>query len=496
MRDVLINTMEMVEAERLTMSKGVVGLELMENAGRGVAAAAMAARRPGAALVLCGPCNNGGVGFVAGRHLMAGGWRVEVALLGSRDALKGDAAVMAARWPGRVADLNPEAVGVQDVIIDALFGTGLGRPLTGVVAAVAKRVNTAAAYKVAVDIPSGIDSDSGAVQGTAVAADLTVTFFAKKPGHVLYPGRAYCGEVRVADIGIEDNVLTVIRPRLYENGPRRWLSSWPWPDPRGHKYHRGHAVVVSGPLSCTGAASLAARSALRVGAGLVTVACPEDALPALAAKLDAVMTAPFSDLKAFRRFIGDARRNAVLLGPGNGVTKATRARVLATLDEAKRTVVDADALTVFAGEPETLFKAIGEEVVLTPHEGEFARLFPDLSERVSTLSKVERARQAAERAGAVVVLKGPDTVVAAPDGNAVVNTNAPPTLATAGAGDVLSGLIVGLLAQGMPAFAAACAATWLHGAAAAKFGPGLTADDLPGLLPAVLADLAARSGHT
>ncbi len=497
MRDVLLSAKEMFEAEQLAMSHGIAGLELMEAAGGGVADAVMAARRPGAALVLCGPGNNGGDGFVAARRLMAAGWRVDVALLGSRDALKGDAAVMAARWPGQVAELTPGVIADQDVIIDALFGTGLGRSLEGVAAAVVERLNAAPAFTVAVDIPSGIDSDSGAVQGTAVAADLTVTFFARKPGHVLYPGRVHCGEVRVVDIGIKEDMLTIIRPRLHENHPGRWLPSWPRPDPMGHKYRRGHAVVASGSLSCTGAAALAARAALRVGAGLVTVACPNDALPALAAKLDAVMTAPCGDLKAFRRFIGDARRNAVLLGPGNGVTKATRARVLATLDEAKRTVLDADALSVFAGDPHELFQAIGEEeVVLTPHEGEFARLFPDLSDRVSTASKAARAIHAAERAGAVVVLKGPDTVAAAPDGSAVINTNAPPSLATAGAGDVLSGLIVGLLAQGMPAFAAACGAVWLHGAAAARFGPGLTADDLPGLLPAVLADLAARSGHT
>jgi NAD(P)H-hydrate epimerase len=463
LRDVLLSAKEMFKAEQLAMSHGIAGLELMEAAGRAVADAVMAARQPGAALVLCGPGNNGGDGFVAARRLMAAGWRVDLALLGARDALKGDAAVMAARWLGQVAELTPGVIADQDVIIDALFGTGLGRPLDGVAAAVAERVNAAAAYKVAVDIPSGIDSDSGAV----------------------------------ADIGIAEDVLTIIRPRLHENHPGRWLRSWPWPEPMGHKYRRGHAVVVSGPLSCTGAAALAARSALRVGAGLVTVACTNDALPALAAKLDAVMTAPFGDLKAFRRFIGDARRNAVLLGPGNGVTKATRARVLATLDEAKRTVLDADALTVFAGDPQALFKAIGEEeVAITPHEGEFARLFPDLSDRISTASKAVRAIHAAERAGAVVVLKGPDTVVAAPDGSAVINTNAPATLATAGAGDVLSGLIVGLLAQGMPAFDAACGAAWLHGAAAAKFGPGLTADDLPGLVPAVLADLAALKGRT
>lgn len=488
----LLTVQQMAAADRQAIASGIPGTQLMETAGRGVADAVMAARpNPGRCLVLAGPGNNGGDGFVAARHLADAGWDVTVALMGSRDALKGDAAWAASGWAGGMADFRPETVSDQDVIIDAVFGAGLARPVDGIVAEVLARALAAPAFKVAVDIPSGIDGNTGALRGTAFQADITVTFAARKIGHVLYPGRGHCGPVTVVDIGISDDVIAGLGVKAFVNTPGLWRAAWPRLAATGHKYSRGHGVVVSGPLASTGAAALAGRAALRAGAGLVTVACPLDALPALAAKLDAVMTAPFADNQAFTDFISDRRRNAVLVGPGNGVTPDTRGRVLAALALDKRVVLDADALTVFGGNVDELAQAIRADTVITPHEGEFSRLFPELAQDKGRSSKLERARRAAEILGAVVVLKGADTVIAAPDGRAAINTNAPPWLATAGAGDVLAGFILGLLAQGMPGFEAAAAAVWLHGQAAVAFGPGLIAGDLAGRLPGVLRGLAA-----
>lgn len=485
--ELLLTVEQMAAADRQAIAAGTPGIQLMDAAGRGVAGAVMAARpTPGRCLVLAGPGNNGGDGFVAARYLQNEGWDVTVALLGSREALKGDAAWASSGWTGPMAAFRPEVISDQDVIIDAVFGIGLARPVDGLAADVLVRASAAPAYKVAVDIPSGVDGNTGAVWGTAFQADLTVTFAAQKIGHALYPGRGYCGEVSVVDIGIPDDVISGLGVKTYLNTPALWRAAWPRPAATGHKYGRGHGVVVSGPLASTGAAALGGRAALRAGAGLVTVACPTAALPALAAKLNAVMTAPFADTGEFVAFIRDPHRNAVLVGPGNGVTPETRERVLATLALNKRVVLDADALTVFAGQADALAQAIRGEVVITPHEGEFARLFPDLAQGKVAATKLERARRAAERLGAVVVLKGADTVIAAPDGRAAINVNAPPWLATAGAGDVLGGFILGHLAQGMPVFEAAAAAVWLHGEAASRFGLGLIAEDLAETLPEVL----------
>jgi len=320
--------------------------------------------------------------------------------------------------------------------------------------------------------------DTGEALG-AVAAALTVTFFRKKPGHLLLPGRVLCGEVVVADIGIPPSVLAQIVPDTFENDPGLWLAALPWPQEGGNKYTRGHALI-SGGYPMTGAARMAARAAARAGAGLTTIAVSEIALPIYAAALISIMVHPLAAPEDFDRLLADRRFSALLIGPGAGAGEETRARVLAMLGTGRPTLLDADALTAFADEPTALDRAIIGPCVLTPHDGEFRRLFDP------TGDKLTRARAAARRSGAVVVLKGSDTVITAPDGRAVVNANAPPTLATAGAGDVLSGILLGLLAQGMEPFLAAAAAAWLHGAAAAAFGPGLIAEDLPDLLPGVL----------
>ncbi|MEO8420813.1 MAG: NAD(P)H-hydrate dehydratase [Hyphomicrobium sp.] len=485
----------MGRADALAVAAGLPSLILMENAGRAVAATADAMSTPSARVaILCGPGNNGGDGFVAARYLREAGFDVQLSLLGPPDALKGDAAAMAQRWGPAIAPLHPQSVERADLIIDALFGAGLARPITGVAADAITAVNASGVPVLAVDVPSGLDGTTGAALGPVVQALRTITFFRRKPGHLLMPGRALCGEVTVADIGIPSGVLADIGANTWSNAPGLWRAHLPWPKRDGHKYTRGHAVVVSGPPAHTGAARLGARGALRIGAGLVTVASPADAIAINAAHLTAIMLLPFDGAEGIADILADKRKNAVLLGPALGVGAPTQQLVHAALASGAATVLDADAITSFAGAPSELFVAIAgrdpRPVVLTPHEGEFHRLFPDAGEG----SKLERARAAAHRSGAIVVLKGSDTVIAAPDGRAAINDNAPPYLATAGAGDVLGGFIAGLLAQGMPAFEAACAGVWLHGAAAAAFGPGLIAEDLSEQLPQVLRALAPLGG--
>lgn len=503
MIELLTNT-EMGEADRLTIAGGVAGIELMEQAGRAVAAAVLARHRLASrVVVVAGPGNNGGDGFVAARILADRGYRVQVLLVGEASRLKGDAALAARRWSGPLAAAQADGLdhlqilsdGAIDVVIDALFGAGLDRPVEGLPRAMIESMNAQAAPVVAVDLPSGINGTSGAVMGIAVKAAQTVTFFRKKPGHLLLPGRLHCGATSVADIGIPAEVLVQIAPKTCENVPALWRRQFPVPREAGHKYDRGHAVMVSGPSWSTGAARLAARGALRAGAGLVTIASPREALAVNAAASLAVMVRPADGAAELAKFLADRRLNALAIGPGVGVGAATCERVLAALSGERAVVLDADAITSFAENPQRLAEALrarrDRATVLTPHEGEFARYFGALDGRTKVGSKLDRARLAAQLTGAIVLLKGADTVVAAADGRAAIAANAPAFLATAGAGDVLTGMIAGLLAQGMPAFAAAAAAVWLHGEAANRAGPGLISEDLPEMLPRVFRALFA-----
>jgi ADP-dependent NAD(P)H-hydrate dehydratase / NAD(P)H-hydrate epimerase len=485
----LLTTAEMREADRRTISGGVPGATLMENAGRAVAALVATRHPPGSRIaVVAGPGNNGGDGFVAARMLAERGHRVRVLLVGGRDRLRGDAALAAERWQGPTEAAEPAALLPADAVIDALFGAGLDRPAEGGPRAMIEAMNGGARVY-AVDLPSGINGTTGAVMGVAVNAAETVTFFRRKIGHLLLPGRLHCGTVHVADIGIPAGVLTQIAPRTFVNAPALWADVFPAPRPGGHKYARGHAVVVSGTISSTGAGRLAARGALRAGAGLVTIASPRSALTVNAATNLAVMVRPVDGARELGESLADARRNVVVLGPGGGVGRQMRDLVLAALAGTRAVVLDADALTSFADEPQPLIEAIKgrgrSATLLTPHEGEFYRLFKILDQVHEAPSKLERARRAADVTGAVVLLKGSDTVVAAPDGRAAISENAPPWLATAGSGDVLAGFAAGLLAQGMPGFEAAAAAVWLHGEAGTEAGPGLIAEELPEALPKV-----------
>jgi ADP-dependent NAD(P)H-hydrate dehydratase / NAD(P)H-hydrate epimerase len=489
----LLTNAEMAEADRLTIASGIAGIDLMEKAGRAVADAACGRHPAGSRImVVAGPGNNGGDGFVAARLLAQKNYRVRLLLLGDPGRLRGDAKLAASRWRGDVEAASGDRLGERfgaDLIIDALFGAGLDRPVEGAAQALIDAMNASGAPVLAVDLPSGINGTTGAVMGAAVKASATVTFFRHKLGHLLMPGRLHCGPTEVADIGIRPDTLREVRPRTMVNEPAIWRAHFPLPRIDGHKYRRGHAVVVSGGAVTTGAARLAARAALRAGAGLVTIAAPHAAFAIQAAANTAVMVRPVDGAGELADFLADRRFNAVVLGPGGGIGGALRAQVLAALAGPRAVVLDADALTSFADEPETLFGPIrarsGHLTVLTPHEGEFARLFGAALPTDENSSKLERAVAAARVSGATVVLKGPDTVIAAPDGRAAINANAPPWLATAGTGDVLAGFIAGLLAQGMPGFEGASAAVWLHGEAAIAAGPAMISEDLSDRLPTV-----------
>ena len=469
----ILTVAEMTAADQAAIAAGTPGVELMERAGQAVADAVIQRFRPQETLVLCGPGNNGGDGYVVARLLKQRGWPVELRALG--EPATADARVMASRWDGPTAPLD----GTFDapLVIDALFGAGLSRPLDGAAAQAATLMAARPETVVAIDTPSGVPGDTGQPLGPAACAALTVTFHARKPGHVLEPGRRLCGEVLVADIGLGETPS-----KLVENGPELWLPNFPWPTAASHKHARGRLMVISGDAWSTGAARLAARAGLRIGAGLVTIYAAQEALAANAAHLEAVMLKPF-DTDAELEQAADAA-DAAVIGPAAGVTETTLLNVLALARTGAALVIDADAITVFRDDPEELFSVLDRDDILTPHPGEFERLFPGVLKGAP--ERIAAARRAAEKAGAVILLKGPDTVIASPDGRTAVNVNGSPWLATAGSGDVLAGYIAGLVSQGMDSFEAACAGAWIHAEAAELHGPGLISEDLPGLTPAVL----------
>jgi hydroxyethylthiazole kinase-like uncharacterized protein yjeF len=473
----ILTVAQTAAADAAAISAGTPGVVLMERAGAAVAAAVAEHFDPQPVVVLCGPGNNGGDGYVAARLLQERGWPVE--LLAIAEPTTHDAKAARALWTGSVGRLASGAL-PAGIYVDALFGAGLSRPLDGAAAAAAQALAATPEQVVAVDTPSGVAGDTGKPLGPSVCAGLTVTFHAKKPAHVLEPGRSLCGEVLVADIG-----LGATTSQLFENGPELWGARFPWPGVDAHKHARGRLIVVSGEAWSTGAARLAARGGLRIGAGLVTVFSPREALAVNAAHLEAVMLRGFDTELELET--GAADVDAAVIGPAAGVSETTLLNVLALARTGAALVLDADAITVFRDDPEELFSVLDRDDVLTPHPGEFARLFKGLLK--ASPERITAARKAAERAGAVVLLKGPDTVIAAPDGRAAVNVNGAPWLATAGSGDVLAGFIGGLVAQGMESFEAACAGAWIHAQAGAMHGPGLIAEDLPGLAPAVLRKL-------
>lgn len=463
----LLTPEEMGRADALAIASGIPGPRLMAAAGRAVARAAMRRLRPCRTLVLAGPGNNGGDGYVAARLLQQAGWPVAVAPL-APPRPGSDAALAAAAWHGPRAAFAPAEAARAGLVIDAVFGAGLARPIEGQVAEVLRAVR---APLLAVDVPSGLDGATGQVRGFAPRAALTVTFFRLKPGHLLLPGRELCGETLLADIGLPDPVLAGVAPRAFRNAPGPWRP--PGFGAEAHKYSRGHLTILAGG-EMTGAARLAAGAAHRAGAGLVTILAPDAASAALYRAGDPGTIVSEAGLEAL---LADERRRAWLIGPGLPGDAATRAALRRLVAAGRQVVADAGALTACAGDPGALAGA----AVLTPHAGEFARVFGPVG-----VDKPEAARAAAAATGAVLLLKGADTVIAAPDGRLAINDNAPPSLATGGTGDVLAGTIAALLAQGMPGFEAACCGAWAQGEAARRFGPGLVAEDLITLLPSAL----------
>lgn len=464
----LLSPAQMARADAASPRLGVPGPVLMANAGAAVARAARRRFAPCRTLVLCGPGNNGGDGYVAARLLAECGWPVAAAAL-APPRQETDAARAAARWRGPVVDFSPAEAARAALVIDAVFGAGLARDIEDRVATVL----ATAPRILAVDVPSGLDGTDGTARGRVAAAALTVTFFRAKPGHFLLPGRELCGELVLANIALPEKVLDHVRPDTVLNLPANWRLPALRPD--SHKYARGHVTVLGGAVM-TGAARLAAAAARRGGAGLVTIAARRGA--------DIYRTGDpglLVNAASLSELLQDKRRHVWVCGPGFGAAEA-RAVLPALLAAGRAVVADADALTAFAGQPEALRGA----AVLTPHAGEFGRVFGDQAGR----DRLAAAREAARRTNAVLLLKGADTVIADPDGRAAINASAPPWLATAGAGDVLAGLIAALLAQGMPAWEAACAAAWLHGRAAAIAGSDLVVEDLLPALPKAFAEVA------
>jgi ADP-dependent NAD(P)H-hydrate dehydratase / NAD(P)H-hydrate epimerase len=485
----LLGVGEMAQADRLAIDGGIPGYDLMRAAGGAVMRTIVDRYDPGTVAVLCGPGNNGGDGFVVASLLADRGWTVRVGLLGDRDALTGDAALAAADYAGPCQALGPDILTDATLVVDAVFGAGLNRDIDGVAAATLAAIGDVPV--IAIDMPSGVSGDSGEIRSGGLAqATATISFFRGKAGHWLLPGRVACGDFVIADIGIPDTVLDKVDPKLALNHPSLWARALPRVSPTSHKYNRGH-VLVTGGAELLGAAFLATRAAQRAGAGIVTVAAPVQQGPLYRLALESAVIRSVKDTRAFIEVLEDPRIGCTVIGPGLGVIAAgSHEKVLAVLRDGRPVIIDADALVLFESSPQTLFDAIRGPVLLTPHEGEFRRLFPDLAD---VPNKLDRARRAAERSGATVLLKGYDTVIADPAGYAVINGNAPASLATAGAGDVLAGTIAAFVAGGMSVFAAACAGTYVHAAAAAAFGPGLIASDLPCLLPAAIEKVRSQT---
>lgn len=487
-------------ADYLAISAGQSGIDLMARAGYGVAACVQRHYRGELSelrvMVLCGPGNNGGDGFIAAQELVTQGCRVEVGALIARESYCGDALEAARRWRGDVVDLDHDWVKAMlpqsDVIIDALFGSGLSRELDGEIAALVTTINASGVAVVSVDIPSGIGGDDGRVYGVAIRANHTVSFFCARPGHYLLPGRMYCGAVEIVDIGIEASVLEQIAPDYRLNEPDLWREYWPRCSPCDHKYRRGTVLVIGGGVMMAGASRLAAYSALRIGAGLVTLAAPAVAIPIHAAQVTSIVLAVLEAEDDLTILAAIGHDPVGVIGPGGGANRAMRERVGEVLDILRGVVLDADALSCWMDNPEALFVLLRGRAdrgfgaaILTPHEGEFMRLFPDLGADYPG-GKLARVTEASRRCGAVIVLKGGDSVIGCGDGRAVITADAPASLATAGSGDVLSGLIGGLLAQGMEPFTAAISGVWFHGGLGRLGGEGLIAEDLPGLVPRLL----------
>lgn len=473
----VLTASQMQQADAATIASGTAGFTLMQQAGQGAARWIQKRYAPRPTAIFCGTGNNGGDGYVVAQALDKAGWPVQLIVIG--EPTSDDAKQAAAHYEG------PRNVSMQgcELVIDAIFGTGLSRPIEGKAAQMIDWINAAHLPVIALDIASGIDATSGVVHGTAIYATHTLSFCRKKRGHLLMPGKEYAGEVTLIPIGISDATIASLDAKCEENHPDIWRAHFPSFDTAHHKYSKGHVAIIGGN-EMIGAAKLAATGALRAGAGMASVLCEPSVWPIYAASLTSVMAKPCEQMQ-IQAHLRDSRINSWLIGPGAGVTPRTRMLAEEILQAQRPTVLDADALSVFAPDAAALRDMIRGPAILTPHEGEFKRLF-HAQPWVDDADKCQRAAKAAAWLGAVIILKGPDTVIAAPDGRLIINSDAPPTLATAGSGDVLAGLCAGLIAQTMPAFEAVAAAVWIHGQAAHLAGRGLIAEDLPSKISAVL----------
>ena len=481
----VLSVEEMYAVDQSAINADLTHELLMENAGVAVSEEIQRHWPATNTIILCGPGANGGDGWVIARRLAKAGWPVKVASLVDPKQLKGSSSIHANRWGRLVEPATPNALLGSNLIVDALFGAGLNRNLKNSEAALVKAMDEHPAPVISVDLPSGVNGNDGQVMGAAAKAAMTVTFFRKKPGHLLAPGRFLAGKTIVADIGIPEPLAGAAK--VFENAPPLWNNTPSELNLLGHKYSRGHVLVVGGKET-TGASRLAARAALRGGAGLVTIAAPSEAWPIYAASELEVMVRSISGPTGLADLLQDPRYSTVILGPGLGVNEETQDFVKIAARSKRNLVLDADALTAFAEHPKDLFDILEQtpQVILTPHAGEFRRLFPDAEG-----SKLNQAKMAAFRAHANLILKGPDTVIAAPDGKAAINTNGPAWLATAGSGDVLAGIVGGLMSEGTLAFDAAAAGVWLHGASAARLGRGMIASDIINVLPQAFTDAAS-----
>ena len=482
----IVTASEMYRAEEAAARAGVSKLELMENACQSVVSEVTSRWTPRKTLVLCGPGQNGGDGLGVACLLQQRRWLIDVVRCFPDKGFEGNAQIMSERWGGPWMDL--ESVRLEDyaLVVDAVLGIGLKRELEARLSRFFEKINALNIDVVAVDIPTGISSDTGAVLGGSLQANLTVTLGWPKPAHLLLPGKSVCGQIVVSDIGVGENNLGNDAPSIKINGPNLWWDKIPRLRPENHKYHRGHSVIVGGgSKNSTGAARLAAEASLRSGSGLVTLWVPSDALVDYSSAPAAILLEGRDAPLEISEFLKDDRKNVVLIGPGCGVSEQTRILTKQILLSPKRVVLDADALTSFSPNPAVLFDLISSNTVLTPHSGEFAKLFKGLSYG----DKISLTRAAAKTSGAIIIYKGNDTVIAEPGGKAVVNFNAPTNLATAGTGDVLSGIVSGLLAQGCSPFDASCISVWCHSRAATYAGQGLIADDLLQKIPKVFQEL-------
>jgi NAD(P)H-hydrate epimerase len=483
----ILSNEQMANADRITMDSGIDGFGLMQNAGNSASSIILERYKPCKVMIMCGPGNNGGDGFVIAQRLLENGFTVDVASLIKIENYKGDALLAAKQYKGEIFNFSDLEIKNYDLVVDALFGTGFSKELDKELQNIFIKIKQASIPVVAIDIPSGVNGSTGEASNNCCNADLTITFCRKKIGHVLMPGMEKCGEIIICDIGIPDASVQKAGYSLIENNPLIWQEYFKPKQRSDNKYNYGHCVIFGGS-KLTGAARLAARSAMRIGSGLCSISCNKDASIIYRTAEPHVMINDWDHCSEFIDFIDDPKKNAVLIGPGAGVDlgddlvnvikKTCRL-------ENKKVVLDADALTVFQNKEEELYQFLHKDCILTPHDGEFSRIFPDLINK----NKIEKAIMAAKLSGANILLKGADTIIAEPEGRIVVNNNGTADLATGGSGDILAGLIIGLLAQRIPAFEASCLAAYIHGRAAQIIGHGLVATDIPDKIPEILSEM-------